>query len=94
MRDPETVPEPESEHATPPAEMPAADDTTSRDGEELVAGIERLLGEIEVALTRLDEGSYGRCETCGVPIPASLIGADPLVRRCTEHQGQPPARPS
>jgi hypothetical protein len=30
-----------------------------------------------------DDGTYGRCETCGVPINDVELAAGPLVRECT-----------
>jgi sigma-B regulation protein RsbU (phosphoserine phosphatase) len=45
----------------------------------------RLLGEVDAAIERLDEGAYGRCETCCEPIEADRLIADPLVRFCLDH---------
>ena len=33
-------------------------------------------------MKRLEEGTYGRCEVCGSPFPASDLEAQPAVRRC------------
>jgi DnaK suppressor protein len=38
------------------------------------------LSEVEAALRRLDEGTYGRCEACGGPIPDEVLAANPLAR--------------
>ncbi len=38
--------------------------------------VDRLLDDVELALTRLDDGTYGRCEECGSAIDDSrLAGA-------------------
>lgn len=41
--------------------------------------------EIEHALTRLDEGSYGTCEVCEKPIGAARLEAMPAARFCIDH---------
>jgi RNA polymerase-binding transcription factor DksA len=43
------------------------------------------LEEVEAALQRLEEGSYGSCETCGGPIGPERLDADPLARTCEAH---------
>jgi phosphoserine phosphatase RsbU/P len=45
----------------------------------------RLLGEVDAALGRLDGRGFGLCETCGEPIEADRLMADPLVRFCLDH---------
>jgi phosphoserine phosphatase RsbU/P len=44
-----------------------------------------LLREVDEALARLSNGTYGRCETCGDPIEPERLDADPLVRFCIDH---------
>ncbi len=41
-----------------------------------------LLEEIEAALERIKEGSYGVCERCGKPIPERRLEALPWARLC------------
>ena len=43
---------------------------------------ERRLAEIEGALERLEDGSYGRCAVCGEPVAAADLEADPLRSTC------------
>jgi DnaK suppressor protein len=38
--------------------------------------------EIDQALARIDAGSYGRCESCGEPIPADRLRALPWAGLC------------
>jgi DnaK suppressor protein len=40
------------------------------------------LQEIEDALAKLDDGTYGRCESCGGPIPEARLEAMPAARLC------------
>jgi len=42
----------------------------------------RHLAEIEAAITRLDNGTYGVCETCGQPISDARLRARPVARAC------------
>ena len=44
-----------------------------------------LLSEVDAALARMDGGTFGLCETCGDPIEADRLSADPLLRRCIDH---------
>ncbi len=49
------------------------------------AGLRALgsrLDEVEEALARLEEGSYGRCVGCGAELPAELLSKEPLARLC------------
>jgi len=48
-----------------------------------LAGAARAdLAEIEAALARLDDGSYGICQVCGRPISAQRLAARPAARAC------------
>jgi DnaK suppressor protein len=40
------------------------------------------LTEVDAALSRLDEGRYGRCERCGNPIGAARLEARPTATTC------------
>jgi len=40
------------------------------------------LAEVEAALSRLDDGSYGRCEVCGDAIAAGRMEVRPTARTC------------
>jgi DnaK suppressor protein len=40
------------------------------------------LGQIDTALRRLDDGSYGRCVRCGTAIPAERLAARPTAVSC------------
>jgi DnaK suppressor protein len=45
-----------------------------------------LLFEIEDALVRLDDGTYGVCEDCRTPIPSGRLETIPYARRCLNCQ--------
>jgi RNA polymerase-binding transcription factor DksA len=42
----------------------------------------RRLTDLERALHRLDDGSYGRCTHCGTVLPYQQLTADPLTVAC------------
>ena len=42
------------------------------------------LREIEAALRRIDDGSYGDCEHCEEPINPRRLDADPTARLCID----------
>lgn len=44
------------------------------------------LEEIEAALGRLEDGSYGSCEVCGEPIGRDRLEAIPQARYCVKDQ--------
>jgi RNA polymerase-binding protein DksA len=49
------------------------------------------LTQIEASLERIEEGTYGQCEDCGVKIPKSRLNAVPyatLCVRCAQQQEQ------
>lgn len=45
----------------------------------------QLLEEVDAALLRLDDGTFGFCETCHDPIEGDRLMADPLLRFCLDH---------
>jgi RNA polymerase-binding transcription factor DksA len=46
---------------------------------------QQIIEEIDAALRRLDDGTYGRCEVGGEPIPVERLRAIPWARRCVAH---------
>lgn len=49
------------------------------------ARLQNLLAEVDRALAKLDDGSYGICETCHDSIECDRLLCDPLVRFCLDH---------
>jgi sigma-B regulation protein RsbU (phosphoserine phosphatase) len=47
-----------------------------------------LIGEIDAALERIDNGSYGLCESCHDTIERDRLECNPLVRFCLDHMSQ------
>jgi RNA polymerase-binding transcription factor DksA len=50
--------------------------------------VEAELADVERALSRLDAGTYGRCDACGEPITDERLAALPAARFCIRHQAQ------
>lgn len=52
----------------------------------ILGSVEGELADVEHALQRLDDGTYGTCEACGKPIPDERLEALPATRFCLEDQ--------
>jgi len=50
--------------------------------------VEAELADVERALRRIDDGSYGKCEACGSEIGDDRLEAMPAARFCIIHQTQ------
>ena len=53
----------------------------------LAGSLQEQLDDVEAALRKLDDGTYGACEKCGGPIGESRLEAMPATRFCIEHAG-------
>jgi DnaK suppressor protein len=57
--------------------------TAERGELEALAGeLREALNEVEAAIDRLAEGTYGRCERCGQEIAPARLEAKPAARLC------------
>ncbi|MEX0711759.1 MAG: TraR/DksA family transcriptional regulator [Pirellulales bacterium] len=54
----------------------------------LMENEEDTLEAIELALERIEDGTYGQCEECGVKIPKARINAIAYVALCVKCAGQ------
>ncbi|MGA7097475.1 MAG: TraR/DksA C4-type zinc finger protein [Acidimicrobiia bacterium] len=43
-----------------------------------------LLGKVQRALERIEDGSYGTCEVCGKPIPMARLDVLPYTSFCVD----------
>jgi RNA polymerase-binding transcription factor DksA len=48
--------------------------------------VEAELADVERALRRLDDGTYGTCDACGAAIADERLAAQPAARFCVGHQ--------
>lgn len=51
----------------------------------LSASLRDQLDDVERALAKLDDGTYGRCETCDQPISEARLEVMPAARFCMDH---------
>jgi DnaK suppressor protein len=51
---------------------------------ELIENEQDTLGEVHEALSRIDAGTFGRCEECGEPITRQRLQALPYTRHCIQ----------
>jgi RNA polymerase-binding transcription factor DksA len=82
------VPEPTDQQPdTAPA--PPADFDEPGGADAGIAALERIeveLNEVDAALTRLDDGTYGRCAVCDAPIPEAELAERPAAATCAHHE--------
>jgi DnaK suppressor protein len=52
------------------------------EAEALLTSLKDTLDDVELALAKMDAGTYGTCESCGEPIPPARLEAMPAARRC------------
>jgi len=52
--------------------------------EALAGNLRESLNDVEAAIVKLDNGSYGTCEGCGQPINPARLEAKPAARLCME----------
>jgi RNA polymerase-binding protein DksA len=84
----------ELDRLTRPPEAGASVSFGKRIGDGTTEAVERLsttatarsltasIAEIDRALAKLEEGSYGRCDNCGVEIPPERLEARPATALC------------
>jgi DnaK suppressor protein len=54
------------------------------EADRLAADLQESLDDVDDALGRLDDGTYGLCERCGNPISEARLEAMPTARRCLD----------
>ncbi|MEU6683059.1 TraR/DksA C4-type zinc finger protein [Streptomyces sp. NPDC046832] len=59
----------------------------------LAASARMVLNDVESALTRMDEGSYGSCHLCRGPVEHERLRIVPQARYCARCQQVKQARP-
>ena len=52
--------------------------------EALAGNLRESLTDVEAAIVKLDDGTFGDCEGCGQPIPPARLEAKPAARLCME----------
>jgi RNA polymerase-binding protein DksA len=54
----------------------------------ILDSVEGELADVEHALQRIDDGTYGTCEACGKPIGDDRLEAMPATRYCLDDQSK------
>jgi RNA polymerase-binding protein DksA len=54
----------------------------------LLSSENNALGQIDAALKRIEDGSYGRCETCGAKLTRPRLEAIPYAALCVQCASQ------
>ena len=61
----------------------AASETSSKERDlALIDNLEHVRGQVASALGRIEDGTYGTCQTCGQPIPRERLQALPFAGQC------------
>ena len=73
-----------------PAEVADSNNNADRfeDYEEktaLMVPLEARLGQVEAALAKLADGTFGTCRVCSNPIEAERLDANPAAETCMTH---------
>jgi DnaK suppressor protein len=80
-----------------PGPVPADAGGVAAERAEELAALRRLQGEladVDRALERLDDGTYGTCEACGAPLGDDVLAEAPAARTCAEHAEASPSAPA
>lgn len=69
-----------------PADPDFAEQATEAEADEVLEGLESSalleIAQINAALSRIDEGSYGECTTCGEPVGEKRLEIIPQAAQC------------
>lgn len=69
-----------------PADPDFAEQATEAEADEVLEGLESSalleIAQINAALTRIEEGTYGECATCGEPVGEKRLEAIPHAAQC------------
>jgi DnaK suppressor protein len=66
-----------------PAPDQAPEEAAAADPEEAIDVVDLRLHEVEAALARLDDGTYGTCQECGGVIEDHRLAESPTTQACT-----------
>jgi hypothetical protein len=50
--------------------------------------VDLVLDQVELALSRLDDGTYGLCATCGSAIDDAHLADNPTAQNCSECEAE------
>ncbi len=68
----------------------AASETSEAERDRAVIDqLEEMRQQVEAALKRIEDGTYGSCQTCGKPIPTERLAALPFAGQCVTCKSRP-----
>jgi DnaK suppressor protein len=76
----------EANDGAPDSEEVAVDFLEMQQEQSIQANEQALLTEVQAALKRIEQGTYGKCVECGRPIPEKRLEAIPWAARDIEHE--------
>lgn len=72
-----------------PLEADSEEQAVDLSDDEALEGIDSVLREeiaqVQAALARIENGTYGDCAVCGKPIGRARLEVRPIATRCIEH---------
>jgi DnaK suppressor protein len=69
----------------------AATETSAQERDlALIENLEHVRDQVNAALGRLEDGSYGTCSSCGQPIPRERLEALPFAGQCVACKSREP----
>ena len=76
----------ETHHKEEPVEKDFAEQATQSENDDVLAALDdeaqHMVMQIDAALSRIEQGGYGICNSCGNPIPDNRLQAAPFVTMC------------
>jgi len=76
----------ETHHKETPVEKDFAEQATQSENDDVLAALDdeaqRIIMQIDAALSRIDRGTYDICQSCGEPIPHNRLQAIPFTSLC------------
>ena len=78
----------EANEGAPDVEEVAVDFLETQQEQSIQVNEQALLTEVQEALKRIEQGTYGKCVVCGRPIPEKRLEAIPWAARDVEHEAK------
>lgn len=76
----------ETHHKEAPVEKDFAEQATQSENDDVLAALDdeaqRIIMQIDAALSRIAQGTYDVCQSCGEPIPHKRLEAIPFTSLC------------
>jgi DnaK suppressor protein len=78
----------EANDGAPDFEEAAVDFLETQQEQSIQVNEQALLTQVQAALKRIEQGTYGKCVECGRPIPEKRLEAIPWAARDIEHEAK------